>query len=102
MYIYHNMQKVCIKVWKLVEEKVSAKKAVIDIAVHGRDPKAEAPDVSYIICEERGLMWPLHSQCRTIIEQISCCLHTRLQSDSIKCVYFVEKHLFHSVVVWDE
>lgn len=75
---------------------------MIDIAAHGRDPKVEAPDASYIICEERCLMWPLHSWCKVILEQISWFLHRILWSGSIKYVYFVEKHLFHSVVVWNE
>lgn len=47
--------------------------------------------MSYIICEERCLMWQLHSQYKVILVQINCCLHRRLQNDSItvlKNIYY--------------
>lgn len=41
--------------WKTGRIKISAKKTMIDIAVHGRDPKVKKPDVSYIIWEKKDV-----------------------------------------------
>lgn len=45
-------------------------------------PKAEAPDVSSIICEVRCLMWPLHRECKVILGLISGSLHRSLWNDN--------------------